>query len=93
VAGKPAGIALAAWLAVRAGLADLPAGVGGRQILGAGALAGIGFTMSLFVSNLAFDSEALAAEAKSAIFVASIASGLLGYAALRWWAPAAAENG
>ena len=57
VAGKPAGIALAAWIAVRTGFADLPAGVGWRHILGAGALAGIGFTMSLFVANLAFGTE------------------------------------
>jgi NhaA family Na+:H+ antiporter len=92
VAGKPAGILLASWLGVRAGLADLPAGVGWRHILGAGALAGIGFTMSLFVSNLAFASAHLAAQAKSAIFSASVASGILGYGILRWSAPAAEEN-
>jgi len=92
VAGKPAGIALASWLAVRAGVADLPAGVGWRHVLGAGALAGIGFTMSLFVANLAFDSEALAAQAKSAIFAASIAAGLIGYSVLRFWAPEAGNR-
>ena len=89
VAGKPAGILLASWLAVRAGVADLPAGVGWRHVAGAGALAGIGFTMSIFVSNLAFGSAAAAAQAKAAIFGASIAAGLLGYAALRFWAPPA----
>jgi Na+:H+ antiporter, NhaA family len=91
--GKPAGIGLASWLAVRAGIAELPAAVGWRHVLGAGALAGIGFTMSLFVSNLAFAAEALAAQAKTAIFAASIAAGLLGYAALRWWAPAGDTRG
>jgi len=49
--------------------------------------------MSFFVSNLAFDAEALAAQAKSAIFAASIASGIAGYAVLRWWAPADASHG
>lgn len=93
VAGKPAGIALAAWLAVRARVVDLPAGVGWRHLLGAGALAGIGFTMSLFVSNLAFGTGALATQAKGAIFAASVASGLLGYALLRWWAPAGEARG
>jgi NhaA family Na+:H+ antiporter len=92
VAGKLAGVLLAAWIAVRAGVADLPAGVGWRHILGAGALAGIGFTMSLFVANLAFDAPDLAAQAKSAIFAASIVSGLLGYALLRFWAPASERD-
>ena len=92
VVGKLAGVSLATWLAVRIGIADLPAGVGWRHVVGAGALAGIGFTMSLFVANLAFDTAVESAQAKSAIFVASIVAGLLGYAALRFWAPPA-ENG
>jgi NhaA family Na+:H+ antiporter len=87
VAGKLAGVALAAWLAVRTGIADLPAGVGWRHVIGAGALAGIGFTMSLFVANLAFDTAVEADQAKSAIFVASIVAGVIGYAMLRFWAP------
>jgi NhaA family Na+:H+ antiporter len=89
VAGKLAGVSFATWLAVRTGIADLPVGVGWRHVVGAGALAGIGFTMSLFVANLAFDTPVEAAQAKSAIFVASIAAGLLGYGVLRFWAPAA----
>jgi NhaA family Na+:H+ antiporter len=89
VAGKLAGVLAGAWLAVRTGVADLPAGVGWRHVTGAGALAGIGFTMSLFVANLAFDTPVESAQARSAIFVASIVAGLLGYAALRFWAPAA----
>jgi NhaA family Na+:H+ antiporter len=89
VVGKLAGVSLATWLAVRTGIADLPAGVGWRHVAGVGALAGVGFTMSLFVANLAFDTAVEAAQAKSAIFVASMISGLLGYAMLRFWAPAA----
>jgi NhaA family Na+:H+ antiporter len=89
VGGKFAGILLAAWVAVISGIADLPAGVGWRHVAGAGALAGVGFTMSLFVANLAFDTAVESAQAKSAIFAASIAAGLLGYVMLRFWSPAA----
>ena len=56
VLGKQLGVTLAAWLAVRSGVTDLPEGVGWRHIYGAGWLAGIGFTMSLFVADLAFAS-------------------------------------
>ena len=87
-----AGVLGAAWLAVRTGVADLPAGVGWRHLAGAGTLAGIGFTMSLFVANLAFETALEAAQAKSAIFAASIVAGLLGYAVLRFWAPASASR-
>ena len=52
--GKPLGVAGAAWLAVRTGVASLPAAVTWRQLQGAACLAGIGFTMSLFIANLAF---------------------------------------
>lgn len=92
VAGKLVGVLLAAWLAVRGGLADLPAGVGWGHVAGAGALAGIGFTMSMFVANLAFTTPVEAAQAKSAIFVASIMAGLLGFAILRLQAPASARG-
>ncbi|HEU5086216.1 MAG TPA: Na+/H+ antiporter NhaA, partial [Roseiflexaceae bacterium] len=54
VLGKPIGLLGASWLAVRAGLADLPQGVSWRQMAGVGVLAGIGFTMSLFIAALAF---------------------------------------
>src|SRR5215212_5001768 len=54
VVGKQLGVTLFAWLAVRSGLSELPEGTGWRHIYGAGWLAGIGFTMSLFISDLAF---------------------------------------
>jgi NhaA family Na+:H+ antiporter len=75
VVGKPVGIATAAWLAVRLGVAVKPAEYSWRQLVGAGALAGIGFTMSLFIAGQAFDSPADFAAAKIAIFTASIIAG------------------
>jgi NhaA family Na+:H+ antiporter len=81
--GKPVGITLASWLAVRAGAADLPTGVAWRHVHGAGWLGGIGFTMSLFVAGLAFADPAVLDVAKLGVFGASIVAGLVGYALLR----------
>ncbi|HZF68926.1 MAG TPA: Na+/H+ antiporter NhaA [Gemmatirosa sp.] len=81
--GKPLGITLASWLAVRAGAADLPIGVGWRHVHGAGWLGGIGFTMSLFVAGLAFADPAVLDIAKLGVFMASIVAGGIGYALLR----------
>ena len=78
VLGKPIGIVLLSWLAVRLGVAALPAGVNWRHILGIGMLAGIGFTMSLFVANLAFGITPLLDTAKVGILIASLVSGLCG---------------
>ena len=80
--GKPLGILLFSWLAVRLGLGELPAGVRWSQVLGVGLLGGIGFTMSLFITNLAYSTAALTDQAKIAIFAASLLAGLLGYALL-----------
>ncbi|HUF90064.1 MAG TPA: Na+/H+ antiporter NhaA [Gemmatimonadota bacterium] len=71
VAGKPLGITLFAWLAVRLGLAELPADVDWREVWGTAWLGGIGFTMSLFIANLAFDG-ALLESAKLAVLAASV---------------------
>jgi NhaA family Na+:H+ antiporter len=87
VVGKPVGVLLATWLAVRFGIADLPTGANWKHIAGVGMLAGIGFTMSLFVANLAFRSEGVATEAKIAILAASVTAGLAGYLWLRFVAP------
>jgi len=79
VVGKPAGIGLLSWLAVKSGRGALPEGVSWAQVFGAGCLAGIGFTMSLFITDLAFDNEALIAIAKIGILAASLTSGILGF--------------
>jgi len=78
--GKPVGIMLLSWLAVRAGLAALPAGVSWGSLLGAGILGGIGFTMALFITSLAFPDEALAAASKLGVIAASVAAAILGIA-------------
>ncbi|HEX5990994.1 MAG TPA: Na+/H+ antiporter NhaA [Thermomicrobiales bacterium] len=83
VLGKPLGVAACAWLAVRSGLTTLPDGLSWRHILGVGALAGIGFTMSLFITNLAFGGTELLSTAKLGILAASVVAGLLGWELLR----------
>ena len=81
VVGKPIGILLAGYLAVKVGGALRPDGIGWPGVAGAGALAGIGFTVSLFITDLAFE-DALADEAKLGILAASLAAGTLGAAVL-----------
>jgi len=77
VAGKQIGLTLFSWLAVRAGWAALPQGVTWHHIYGAAWLAGIGFTMSIFIATLAFDGASLD-EAKTAILAASLLAGVGG---------------
>ncbi len=77
--GKQIGITLATWLAVRFKVADLPRGVNWKQIHGANILAGVGFTMSLFVSSLAFQDPQFVAQSKIGILTGSLLSGLIGY--------------
>ncbi len=84
VLGKPLGITLFCFIAVVAGLCRLPEDLGWRHVLGAGMLGGIGFTMSIFIANLAFAGDAEAVNAsKVAILAASLAAGTLGYLWLR----------
>jgi NhaA family Na+:H+ antiporter len=78
VIGKPFGIVAAAWLAVRSGIAEKPEAYSWRQLCGAGALGGIGFTMSLFIAGVAFPDAGDYAAAKIAIFLASVVAGGLG---------------
>lgn len=78
VAGKSIGIVAASWLAVRSGLAIKPEAYSWRQLVGAGALGGIGFTMSLFIAGLAFPNADDYAAAKIAIFIASVIAAGLG---------------
>ncbi len=82
VLGKPVGVLGASYLAVRSGLAVKPAAYTWTQVLGAGALAGIGFTMSLFIAGQAYPVPADFAAAKVAVFAASILSAALGTAIL-----------
>ncbi len=96
VLGKPAGIMLFSSLAVLAGLCRLPDDVRWSQLLGVGFLAGIGFTMSIFIANLAFPGEPeLITASKMAILGASLVSALLGFALLRAtqrWSPPATNS-
>jgi NhaA family Na+:H+ antiporter len=78
VLGKSIGIVTASWLAVRSGIAVKPEAYSWRQLVGAGALGGIGFTMSLFIAGLAFPNPADYAAAKIAIFIASFLAAVLG---------------
>jgi NhaA family Na+:H+ antiporter len=82
VIGKPLGLVSASALAVRLGIAAKPDEYTWRQLFGAGALAGIGFTMSLFIASQAFPAETDFAAAKIAVFAASIISAVLGVAIL-----------
>jgi NhaA family Na+:H+ antiporter len=91
VVGKPIGIIAAAWLAVRTGIAVKPDIYTWRQLCGAGALGGIGFTMSLFIAGEAFPDPPDFAAAKIAIFLASMLAGLVG-ASILWPKSATGED-
>jgi len=84
--GKPVGILAFSWLAVRLGIALRPPDLAWGLLAGGGLLAGIGFTMALFIANLAF-AASLVDSAKLGIFVASVVSALAGLALLTWMAP------
>lgn len=83
VVGAPLGVLTASWIAVRVGVASLPARVGWRQIAGVGALAGIGFSVSIFITDLAFADSPEAQEAKIGVTAAALTAALLGALLLR----------
>ena len=83
VLGKQLGITLMAWFVTKIGLSEKISGVTWKQIWGAATLAGIGFTMSLFIGNLAFSDPALLLNAKVGILIASLISAFLGWMILR----------
>lgn len=90
VAGKPLGVVAGAYVAVKGGFSRLPADLNWRHIVGAGMLGGIGFTMSIFIANLAFvDAPAIISDSKFAVLAASVVSGLAGYL----WLYAAGRTG
>lgn len=84
VLGKPLGVLLFSWLAIRLRLATLGPGLDWALLTGGACLTGIGFTMSIFISNLAYPSALLAA-AKLGIFLGSATSALIGVLILLWW--------
>jgi len=79
VLGKPLGITLFSWLSVRMGFSSLPSKAGWRHIIGLGLLAGIGFTMSIFIALLSFSDPLFQVEAKFSILVSSLIAGVAGY--------------
>lgn len=83
IAGKPTGIFLFSFVAVSLGLCALPQDLKWKQILGVGFLAGIGFTMSIFITLLAFDNTELITQSKIAILIGSLVSGVIGFFWLR----------
>jgi NhaA family Na+:H+ antiporter len=83
VLGKTIGVFGATWLATKAKVGVLPSGTTWRHILGLAVCAGIGFTVALFVGELAFSEEDLGESAKLGIFVGSAVSGVLGFLLLR----------
>jgi len=82
--GKPLGIVGASYLLIKRGFAVLPAGVDWNKMIGAGLLAGIGFTMSIFISSLAFNTIYLEDLAKLSVLIASAIAMLSGYVWLRY---------
>jgi NhaA family Na+:H+ antiporter len=92
VVGKPLGVLLFSWASVRLGIAHLPEGLNWRVLLGAGCLAGIGFTMSLFIAGLAFD-DRLLGEAKIGVLAGSGLSASFGCGLLYSFLPRTEREG
>lgn len=82
--GKQLGVFGAAWLAIRSGIAAKPMGASWSQLYGVALLCGIGFTMSLFIGLLSFDSDILHSETKIGVLMGSIISAICGYLLLRF---------
>ena len=83
IVGKPLGIFVLTFLAVILGLCQLPSDLNWKSIFGVGLLAGIGFTMSIFITLLAFDNETIINNSKLVILLSSLTAGLLGFISLR----------
>ena len=93
VVGKTVGVSFFAWIAVKSGIADLPKGVTWGQILGVAMLAGIGFTMALFIAGLAYKDPETLEIAKSGIILGSLVAGFGGYFLLRHTTKPAPDDG
>ena len=86
IVGKPLGVTLLCFIAVASGVCRLPSDLNWSHMIGAGMLGGIGFTMSIFITNLAFSGNPETINAsKMAILLASLAAGILGFLWLRFW--------
>ena len=81
--GKPLGIAMFSFLAVKIGLSELPEDVFWKHIIAAGFLGGIGFTMSIFITVLAFDNAAMVQSSKIIILLSSLVAGAVGFLILK----------
>jgi NhaA family Na+:H+ antiporter len=79
VVGKPIGVLLCCWVAIRSKWCTLPEGMNWKHLIGLGLLAGIGFTMSIFITNLAFEDAGHIQHSKIAILASSLLAGVLGY--------------
>jgi NhaA family Na+:H+ antiporter len=84
IVGKPLGIFALTFFAVKVGICELPNDMNWKSILGVGFLGGIGFTMSIFITLLAFDSESIINNAKFVILISSLIAGLLGFLFLKF---------
>ncbi len=93
VLGKPLGIMLASFIVVKTKLASLPENVNWSHMLGASILGGVGFTMAIFVANLAFTDDVLIATAKLGILLASLVAGVIGFVFLLVQARRAQKKG
>ena len=92
VFGKPLGITLFSWIAVKSRLAELPANISWLQVFCASWLAGVGFTMALFIASAAFDSPQLLSQAKLGILIASLVAGIIGFVLMRIFSPTYSET-
>jgi NhaA family Na+:H+ antiporter len=92
IVGKQIGIVLFTWLIIKSGQAEMPEGVNLAQFWGVACLGGIGFTMSIFISELAFTDHLLVEEAKLSILIASLVSGIIGYIILSRTLPRSAQE-
>jgi NhaA family Na+:H+ antiporter len=87
IVGKPLGIFALTFVAVKLGICQLPSDLNWKSIIGVGFLGGIGFTMSIFITLLAFDHEAIINNAKFVILISSLIAGIIGFISLKFILP------